>query len=157
MKCWQFSGEPSPRSSLESQPNLSESVDSSATNKSLLLLKGGQDNLRVLGTGWDPVDDTIVYEVNLNFSKKKKSEHLSPNLRAEDVPDHIPDTLTKRIVLGQVMRIYDPLGLVCPFTLRGKIYLRETWSLNLGWDDPQPDHLREKWIQFFKDMFQLEQ
>ena len=29
--------------------------------------------------------------------------------------------------------------------------------MNLGWDDPLPDHPRDKWIQFFKDMFQLEQ
>ena len=64
----------------------------------------------------------MVYEVNLNFSKKKKSEHVSPNLHPEDVPEHIPEVLTKRIVLGQVMKIYDPLGLVCPFTLRGNGY-----------------------------------
>lgn len=53
--------------------------------------------------------------------------------------------------------IFDPLGFVCPYTLLGKIYLRETWSLKLGWDDPLPTHLRSKWVHFFCSLFQLEQ
>jgi hypothetical protein len=54
------------------------------------------------------------------------------------------------------MKIYDPLGLVCPFTLIGKIYLRETWSRNLGWDDQLPVDLRAKWLKFFISLFELE-
>ena len=68
-------------------------------------------------------------------------------------PNLCLEVLTKRIVLNQLIKIYDPLGLVCPLTLQGKIYLGETWLLNLGWDD----HLSDKWIQFSKDVFQLEQ
>ena len=54
------------------------------------------------------------------------------------------------------MGIYDPLGLVSPFTLQAKIYLRETWQLKLDWDDPLPACLHKKWIKFFTDMFLLE-
>lgn len=53
--------------------------------------------------------------------------------------------------------IFDPLGFVCPYTLLGKIYLREKWSLKLGWDDQLPSNLRSKWVHFFCSLFQLEQ
>ena len=69
----------------------------------------------------------------------------------------LPDVLTKRTVLEQVMKIYDPLGLVCLFTLCGKVYLRELWSLKLDWDTPLPAHPTAKWVKFFTTMFPLEQ
>ena len=54
------------------------------------------------------------------------------------------------------MKIYDPLGFVSPFTLIGKIYLRETWAPNVGWDDQLPVDLRVKWVKFFISLFELE-
>ena len=121
------------------------------------LLKGGEQNLRVLGLGWNPVEDTVVFEVTLNFSKKKKGIHTGPNLAKADLPQDLPLVLTRRIVLSQVLMIFDPLGFVCPYTLLGKIYLRETWSLKLGWDDQLPTSLCSKWVHFCCSLFQLKQ
>ena len=53
------------------------------------------------------------------------------------------------------MKIYDPLGLVSPFTLLAKIYLREIWSRKLDWDTPLPSDLTSKWVSFFTTLFQL--
>ena len=58
--------------------------------------------------------------------------------------DSIPDILTRRLVLEQAMSIFDPLGFLCPFTLLAKLYLRETWSMQLGWDDALPADLHSK-------------
>ena len=52
--------------------------------------------------------------------------------------------------------IFNPPGFVCPFTLLGKIYLRETWSQKFGWDDQLPTELRAKWAPFFYSLFDLE-
>ena len=120
------------------------------------LLKETKNNQRVLGVGWDPVEDKVVYKVSLNFSKRRKGVHLEPDLAKEDVSRALPTLLTKRMVLGQVMKIYDPLGFVSPFTLIGKLLLRETWTRNLGWDEQLPQDLRGKWATFFSNMFQLE-
>ena len=87
------------------------------------LLKGSDENLRVLGVGWRP-KDVFVFEVVLNFSQKRWGVRIGPNLMLTDLPQALPDILTKRIVLQQVMKICDPLGLVSPFALIGKIYLR---------------------------------
>ena len=73
-----------------------------------------------------------------------------------DLPQPLPDILTKRIVLQQVMKIYYLLGLVSPFTLIGKIYLRGSWARNLGWDDQLHFDLRAKWVKFFISLLELE-
>ena len=91
--------------------------------------KGTRDTLRVLGVGWNPVQDTVVFEVTLNFSKKRKGVHTGPNLEKADVPQALPLVLTKRIVLGQVMMIYVPLDSVLPFTknLPARNVVSEAW------------------------------
>ena len=154
VKCWQFSGEVKTRSGEELQQIVVPEYKSNDLARPLL--KGTDANLRVLGVGWKPKEDVIVYEVTLDFSQKRRGVRTGPNLMLNDLPEALPDILTKRIVLQQVMKIYDPLGLVCPFTLIGKIYLRETWSRNLGWDDQLPVDLRAKWLKFFISLFELE-
>lgn len=152
IKSWQISGEASSRSDTEVH-----SITKSEEDRSRSMLKGSEDGLRVLGVGWKPKQDIINFEVNLNFTRKKKGVPTGPNLTEADIPQALPTDLTRRIVLGQMLKIYDPLGLVCPFTLLGKIYLRDTCARNLEWDDPLPDDLRASWIQFFGTLFQLEQ
>ena len=111
---------------------------------------------RVLGISWSPERDTIFVLPVLNFSKKRHYQHTEPNLKKEDVPEALPQILTKRLVLQQVMGIYDPLGLIAPFTLLAKILLRETWQMGLDWDDSLPPFLYKRWVKFFTDMFLLE-
>ena len=119
-------------------------------------LKGDDDHIGVLGTWWNPDKDLISYKITLNFSDKRRGERTGPNLVAREVPEGIPEQLTKRLVLQQVMSLYDPMGLVGPYILLAKILLRKTWLLKLEWDDPLPSSHREDWIKFFKDLFLLE-
>ena len=94
----------------------------------VVLRKGTDGKLRVLGVGWNPVQDTVVFEVTLSFSKKRKGVYTGPSLDKVDLPQALPLVLIRRIVLGQVMMIFAPLGFVCSHIFLGKIYLRETWS-----------------------------
>ena len=104
----------------------------------LVMLKGSNENLRVLGLGWNPKSDNVGFGVTLNFSKKKREVRTGPNLVEVDLPQALPDILSRQIVPEQVMRIYDPLGLVYSFTLIAKVYLRKTWSRILEWDNRLP-------------------
>lgn len=133
IKCWLFSGE----SETGSQLKCSGAVT------------------RVLGVDWDSQKDKMVFRAVLNFSPKKRGERTGPNLTVSDIPHGVPTVLTRRVVLQQVMLIFDPLGLLSPFTFVAKLYLRETWAVKLGWDDPLPPELFEKWLNFFQSMFQL--
>ena len=139
IKSWQFSNEASPRVDPSVIP---DSVEAHST-------------IKVLGISWCPATDSLHYSPTLNFSKKKRGVYSQSNLTCDQIPQAIPDILTRRMVLEQSMKIYDPLGVLSPFTLQSKILLRETWTLKLNWDDQLPGDLRSRWVTFFTQLFQL--
>ena len=83
---------------------------------------------RVLGLKWNPKHDTFQFETKLNFSPKKRGIRATPNLTRQNIHTDLPQILTKRIVLSQIATIYDPIGLVTPFTLKGKLLMRRVVS-----------------------------
>ena len=121
MKCWQFSGEENPRVNLAQLRLDNGNHSAQKVGHSISMLKGTDANLRVLGLGWDPRSDVILYEVTLNLSSKRRRLRTGANLKKVDIPKALPDILTKRTVQEQVMKIYNPLGLVIPFTLLAKM------------------------------------
>ena len=149
IKQWQFSGESCGR-------NEEELFSDMPVQSSESLLKGhGGTNLKVLGVGWNPKEDLIVFTSDLNFSAKRKGKRSGPDATVDTLLASIPLILTRRVVLEQVMRPYDPIGLIGPYLLCGKILLRRTWELGLQWDDAIPDDLRAEWIKWFQVAFQL--
>ena len=112
---------------------------------------------RVLGMSWMVHDDYFKDVVNLNFSKKTGNVRSESDLSIENFDYKIPLILTKRMLLSQVNGIYDPLGLISPFIIKGKILLRLLWITDskLGWDDKIPEEMRLKWNIYFKEMFEL--
>lgn len=103
----------------------------------------------ILGVSWNPKEDQIVGQASLNFSPKKRGVYTLPDLNPDEIPRLIPEVLTRRMVLAQVMRIYDPFGMWSPVILIGKVLLRETWECQLGWDDAVPADLHGRWVRFF--------
>lgn len=124
-------------------------------NGSLLNPDAEVEQLRILGLQWEPKNDLLKYRTRLNFSSKKKGVSPVDNPTLSDDLSCIPRKLTRRLVLEQVMKLYDPLGVLCPFTLQAKILLRRTWELKLGWDEPLPDDLWHQWIKFFEEYLQI--
>ena len=100
---------------------------------------------QVLGVSWIASEDSIVFQVSQNFSPKRQNLHSQPDLDRTQIPAMILDILTRRMVLQQVMRVFDPFGFFAPFMVIAKVYLRETWILKLGWDEPIPEELCLKW------------
>ena len=116
-------------------------------------------NQEGLGAGLNPKTDLFHFSVRINFSPRRKKTRTGRDLNINQIPSEIPTTLTKRMVLSHVNGIYDPLGLAALFTAKAKILL---WKLcgtnmkNLDWDEPIPDELRKEWIDFFRQLFQME-
>ncbi|XP_068679106.1 uncharacterized protein [Montipora foliosa] len=76
---------------------------------------------KLLGLGWDKVQDTL---------------HVSfPELPAEE---------TNRGILANLAKVYDPLGIVSPVMLEGKVLYRESCIQKNAWDAPLPDDLERK-------------
>lgn len=63
---------------------------------------------------------------------------------AEISLDHSGKT-TKRIVLSSVMSLFDPLGLLAPFTTQGKMLIQDLWRCGCDWDQAIDDDSYKKW------------
>lgn len=62
-----------------------------------------------------------------------------------------PATLTKRGILANLAKIYDPLGLVLPDMLEGKQIYREASEMKLSWDIPLPEGVTKRWLKWEKN------
>ena len=153
-KQWWISGESHGRDA-----SMLENLQVTVAEKPKVLFKlSKSNNLQVLGSAWNPELDIILFEPALNFSRKSKGVRTEDDLEEGDLDDKLPKTLSRRVVLQQVMRIYDVMGLVSPFVLKARLMLRQTWLLkDIGWDDVLPDHMYEEWIRFFRCLFELNQ
>ena len=79
----------------------------------------------VLGLRWDHKADT------LNVSRGVELKANRPN--------------TQRTVLSTVSAIFDPLGIVAPFTVVARVLLKYIWKVEgQQWDDPLPEDLSRR-------------
>ncbi|XP_064554390.1 uncharacterized protein LOC135439586 [Drosophila montana] len=66
-------------------------------------------------------------------------------------------SLTKREVLSQIAKLFDPAGWLAPVIVRAKIFMQEIWLQELGWDDSLPEDLVQRWHDFLTDYPSLEE
>ena len=97
-----------------------------------IVFKGDQEEIstpkeiekeKILGLEWERERDEFHFKAKLNFSMRKRKVSIQPDLKRSEVPENIPCVLTKRQILAQVNGIFDPLGLISPFTAKAKILL----------------------------------
>nr|XP_029732110.1 uncharacterized protein LOC115268197 [Aedes albopictus] len=73
---------------------------------------------------WNPTTDELAFRIN---------------------PIQQRTTITKRHILSEISKIYDPLGLFAPAAVIAKLQMRELWKLKIGWDEEVPEEQRNKW------------
>ena len=83
---------------------------------------------KVLGIKWDIQSDTFFFEFR-NVMEKP---------------------VTRRNMLSLVSSLYDPLGLIGPLTLTGKLLFQQATRLRLGWDEAVPNSLASSWKQWLQ-------
>ena len=87
-------------------------------------------------------DQTSSSETNilgLNWHQNEDSLSVkSPDLQ-------IRQTVSRRQLLSDVSATFDPLGLVTPVTIRGKMLMKEAWKLKTDWDSPLPMSFIDDW------------
>ncbi|XP_058445830.1 uncharacterized protein LOC131426993 [Malaya genurostris] len=84
--------------------------------------------MKTLGISWNPKEDTFTFIV---------AECRDPKAQ-----------LTKRSILSQIARIFDPLGFVGPVITAAKLIMRELWGADLEWDQPVPCELAQLWTDY---------
>ena len=83
-----------------------------------------QEQTKVLGLIWRPHTDTLTFK----FSDSRD-----------------PDNITKRSCLSMVSKLFDPVGLLTPVTIKSRIFMQGLWSLKISWDQTLTDELRQQW------------
>lgn len=63
--------------------------------------------------------------------------------------------LSKRLILSQIARIFDPQGFVAAFIVRAKIGRQELWEKGVEWDEKLPAMGDDKRISLFEEMKEL--
>ena len=59
---------------------------------------------------------------------------------------------TKRGVLQTLASIYDPIGIVSPVTLQGKVFFHELCDAKLSWDQALPDNIARRWKKYTENL-----
>ena len=93
-------------------------------------------SIKELGVLWEPEMDTIRFNSKLDFSRFSKVGTNDFELREGNSTHKIPKLLSKRLVMSQLNGIYNPLGLLVPFTIKGKLLVRNLWAKHYDWDTP---------------------
>ncbi|XP_058796322.1 uncharacterized protein LOC131667121 [Phymastichus coffea] len=57
-------------------------------------------------------------------------------------------TSTKRQLLSEISKIFDPLGLLGPVVLFAKTLIQDCWKAKVGWDESLPQDIHTKWKSF---------
>uniref|UniRef100_A0ABD2W7T1 DUF5641 domain-containing protein n=1 Tax=Trichogramma kaykai TaxID=54128 RepID=A0ABD2W7T1_9HYME len=83
--------------------------------------------LKTLGIVWSSQDDKLLFKVNHSETTTKVS---------------------KRVILSEIAKIFDPLGLIGPTVLYAKKLLQECWKGKLEWDESVTQELYTKWKTF---------
>ena len=68
---------------------------------------------KVLGVTWHSRQDTLTFQINVTAK-----QHW-----------------TKRILLHAVASLFDPLGIISPYVVRGKMVIQELWKKGVSWDE----------------------
>jgi len=80
----------------------------------------------VLGFVWETQEDKLQVDVKLNTGGNVGAAQIQEDIDLEeDLSKAIPGAITKRILWRVAQGQYDPLGLLCAFTIRFKIIMRQ--------------------------------
>ena len=102
----------------------------------------GASEEKVLLVIWNNSEDTFSFVVKLEFSR------FMPGT----IPQQIPLKLTKRMILNQITRIYDPVGFCCSLPDQSQNWLQQLWQKGLNWDQELPEEIYQDWVQLFEKM-----
>lgn len=102
------------------------------TNANDIQLIGKNDEEKILGIRWLKETDEITIFVK---------------------PIEMITNPTKRQILREILKLYDPNGLVACIVIKAKMIMQDIWRLKEAqWDDVVPSEIAKKWKDFQADL-----
>ncbi|XP_058449149.1 uncharacterized protein LOC131429118 [Malaya genurostris] len=99
------------------------------------LLADEESAVKALGIIWKPEADVFMFNVNPITSIRHEA--------------------TKRSVLSDISKFFDPIGLAGPVILVAKLMMQNLWRKDTNWDDEIDREDMNKWVQFKSQLDQL--
>ncbi|KAG1669999.1 hypothetical protein GQR58_017185 [Nymphon striatum] len=96
---------------------------------------GSESEGKVLGIKWNILSDCFGFQI----------------ARSE------PKMLSRRVMLSVVSSMFDPLGLVNPILISGKLLLQEATRRKLSWDETIPRDIELSWKSWLDDVEEVKQ
>lgn len=90
-----------------------------------------QEILSVLGLRWKPKEDMLIY-----ITKPQKKR----------------DNWTKREILSEIGKLFDPNGYLAPVVITAKILMQRIWQEKCDWDNFVSPSLTEQWNDFISHL-----
>ena len=87
-----------------------------------------------LGILWAPDDDTFRFKAKVTKAEK----------------------ITKRLILSEVAKLFDPLGWLAPVVIKAKLLIQELWLEKLNWDETVPNKITQEWSKFQAELSNVE-
>ncbi|XP_049866290.1 uncharacterized protein LOC126366989 [Pectinophora gossypiella] len=94
------------------------------------------DESKTLGLSWNSTND--IFTFNYNISNKTK-------------------ITTKRVLLSEISKLFDPLGWLAPLTTKLKLLFQTVWKDELNWDDKVSDKIQREWTKIKEELHCLKQ
>ena len=119
-------------------PNLADRIDVSPQfAEPKVIVSYQEDSSHVLGLKWDHTNDTLLVSRGTSCA--------------------ITNSLTQRLVLGLVSKVFDPIGLVAPFTVGARLLLKDIWRVTgQQWDDELPQDMVQRFLVRSADLPKFE-
>lgn len=92
--------------------------------------------VKILGLSWDRESDSFQYSVRLPLQQ---------------------EPITKRKVISDIARLFDPLGWVAPCVVIAKVMIQKLWLAGLDWDEELPIELLNEWSLYREQLIETQQ
>lgn len=96
---------------------------------------GDDDVIKTLGIFWSPQKDEFHYRIRM---------------------EEIQGKITKRQLLSEASKLFDPVGWVAPCIIIPKMLFQSLWLDKIDWDDSLPKEIQVKWLNFRQELPHLE-
>ncbi|GJQ77878.1 hypothetical protein Trydic_g16131 [Trypoxylus dichotomus] len=120
---------------ISNNPQILTVLNSSkVSSPQVILFKQSEVKDKGLGIQWNWSTDNLTYSIP-NYNRTRP--------------------FTKRNLLSDISKIFDPLGLLSPVVVNAKLLIQKIWQLNLSWDDIVPESIKDSWLTFTNELKSL--
>ncbi|CAG5003707.1 unnamed protein product [Parnassius apollo] len=111
-------------------PRLLQTLPEHLISQNMFDFKDAESN-KTLGLTWNPHTDQFTFKAPLSNTR---------------------DVTTKRTLLSDLSKLYDPLGWLSPVTMKAKLIFQQAWLASTNWDEPLPEDIQQEWTTFQQEL-----